>query len=181
MRFLLRSTTVAAMLISGCDVDSDPGTTNTTETLQADTDDDTDANPCHAPLVRLQTGPDPTCAGEGNEHEWPVGMDSEDCHGWSATDPQGEEHLNSANDIRCEADGSFSFTQFAGTLDCSGTGVTKKYRLNICEQDTPPVLYTQAVDLTCCESPSSPECVTGAPTITVPGGMTYLNSASCKP
>ena len=179
--FSTRTATLVALLTGGCGDDSAQDEPGETDSLSSDTQATSDVNPCHAPLVRLQTGPDPDCAGDGNAHQWPVGLEPEDCHGWSATDPQGEAHLNSANDIRCEADGSFSFTQFAGTLDCSGSGVTKTFSLDVCQQDTPPVLYTKAVDLTCCASPTSPDCITGTPTITVPGGEIYLNTQACSP
>ena len=134
---------------------------------------------CGAPLVRLRTGPDPACGG-GNEHRWPVGMPASACHGWRAVDTSGREHDDSANNIRCNPDGSFSFTQFAGNLNCAGSGVTKTYRLNSCQQDTPPTLYTMAIDLTCCTSPSDPACAPGNPSVTVPGGTVFLNGSACS-
>ena len=146
------------------------------------TDSQTDAateNPCIRPLVKLRTGPSNTCSG-GNEHHWPLGLAPTDCHGWVATDPMGRQHNNSANDIRCNADGAFQFTQFAGNTDCSGTGVTKVYQLNMCQQDIPPRLHTIAFDLTCCANPQSADCVSGLPLITVPGGMTLLNGTTCR-
>jgi hypothetical protein len=83
------------------------------------------------------------------------------CHGWRAVDTTGREHDNSANDIKCNPDGSFSFVQFAGGLDCSGSGVLKTYEVNSCKQDIPPSLYTIAFDLTCCSAPDSPACEKG--------------------
>ncbi len=133
---------------------------------------------CVAPLVRLRTGSDAACGG-GNEHRWPVGMPAAACHGWRAIDTGGREHDDSANNIRCNSDGSFSFTQFAGNLNCAGSGVTKTYRLNACEQDTPPTLYTVALDLACCTSPNSAACMTGTPSISVPGGAVYLDGSAC--
>ena len=108
-------------------------------------------------------------------------MAETDCHGWQALDNQGEEHQNSANQIRCNPDGSFTFTQFAGNLDCSGTGVVKTYPLDACEQDIPPSLYTQAVDLTCCHAPDDPACTVGVPTVSVPNATVYLNGTTCAP
>ena len=145
----------------------------------ADAADPEETNPCAFPLVKLRTGPDESCSG-GNEHHWPVGMAPEDCHGWSAT-AGGREHLNSANTIQCNEDGTFEFTQFAGNLDCSGTGVRKVYSLDECQQDIPPRLYTLAFDLACCAAPDSPECQVGAPLVTVPGGTVFLNGESCAP
>jgi hypothetical protein len=141
---------------------------------------DASDNPCAFRLVRLQTGADPSCAG-GNTHAWPVGMAPTACHGWRAVDTMGRQHDNSANDIRCNADGTFSFVQFAGGLDCSGGGVLKTYALDVCKQDIPPTLHTVAVDLTCCSNPASPACVTDTPSVSVPGGTTFLNGAPCRP
>ena len=134
---------------------------------------------CAAPLVRLRTGTDTACGG-GNEHLWPVGMTVAACHGWRSIDTDGREHDNSANSIRCNSDGSFSFAQFAGNLNCSGSGVTKTYRLNGCEQDTPPTLYTMALDLTCCTSPNSAACITGTPSVSVAGATIFLDGTSCS-
>jgi len=106
-------------------------------------------------------------------------MRAEDCRGWSGEDNRGNVHENSADTIQCNGDGSFSFTQYAGNLDCSGTGVTKTYTLESCEQDIPPILYTVALDLTCCSDPDSPACVTGVPSVSVPGAEVSLNGAIC--
>jgi len=101
------------------------------------------------------------------------------CHGWRSVDTTGRQHDNSASQITCNPDGSFSFTQYAGNLGCSGSGVTKTYRLNVCEQDTPPTLYTTAVDLTCCANPSSAACVRATPSVSVAGATIYLDGAAC--
>ena len=135
-------------------------------------------NACDAPLVRLQTSFESTCDG-GNEHWWPVGLDPEACHGWGGTDGAAAEHQNSAKDIRCNPDGTFQFTQYAGNLTCQGNGVTKVYALDVCEQDIPPTLYTVATDLACCLDPQSPECTTGTPSVSVPGGVVYLDGEPC--
>jgi hypothetical protein len=126
------------------------------------------------PLVTLQSGPSGTCAG-GNLHRWPVGMDALDCHGWQAVDPTGRVHGNSANSIRCNPDGTFSFTQYAGNLECGGSGVTKTYAPNTCQQDIPPRLHTSAIDLTCCSHPNSDQCKRGVPSVSVPGATIFLN------
>jgi len=135
--------------------------------------------PCVFPLVKLQTGQDDTCAG-GNEHHWPVGMDEAACHGWRGIDNSGGTHDNSANAIRCNADGTFEFTQFAGNLDCQGSGVTKVYSPGVCEQDIPPMLYTVAIDLTCCSDPDSPDCLVGMPSVGVSGGEISLDGVVCE-
>ena len=139
----------------------------------------TSDSPCASPLVELQTAKDPTCAG-GNVHRWPIGMAPTACHGWRAVDPSGQQHDNSANAIGCGDDGSFTFTQFAGNLDCGGSGVVKTYIADACAQDIPPALYTKAINLACCEDLAHPDCVTGAPSVTIPGGQTFLDGVLCE-
>ena len=134
------------------------------------------ASECAYPLVSLQTGSDENCSG-GNIHMWPVEMDASDCHGWSAEDNSGAEHLNSAANITCHEDGSFSFEQYAGNLDCSGEGVLKTYYPDECEQDIPPTLYTVAVDLSCCADPDA--CTAAVPTVDQPNAGIYKNGRLC--
>lgn len=150
---------------------ADDTTGNTTEDGNPD-------NPCAYPLVKLQTGQSQTCDG-GNEHHWPIGMDESDCHGWQGMDNSGGVHNNSANTIRCNEDGTFEFTQYAGNLNCEGSGVRKVYSLNTCEQDIPPMLYTVAIDLTCCSEPESPQCATGVPSAGPVGAEISLNGVVC--
>jgi len=187
-----------ALQVMGCrGADStDPNTSNSTETASTadetadstdaaettgtDTTSESDDSACAYPLVKLVTVPDSSCAGD-KAHWWPVGMAASDCHGWAAVDTQGKEHLNSAKNIRCNEDGSFSFDQYAGNLTCAGTGKTKSYTLNACEQDTPPTLYTMAVDLTCCSDPTSTACKVGLPTVDREGATVYLNNVKCTP
>lgn len=137
-----------------------------------------EASTCMYPLVTLQTGPSSDCSGQ-SAHKWPVGMAATDCHGWQAIDTSGKQHNNSANQIRCTSDGGFTLTQFAGVLDCSGTGVVKTYALNVCTQDTPPSLYTQAVDLSCCNTATAAACAKGLPSVGVDGASVYLNNQKC--
>lgn len=167
------------LLLPACVSSRGDGTgTSSTGDPESETPDP-DANPCESALVRLQTGPDPNCGG-GNEHFWPVDLEESDCHGWTAQDNSGQLHENSASAIQCNEDGTFSFTQYAGSLDCSGTGVTKTYTANTCEQDIPPSLYTLPGDLICCSSPGSPDCLIGVPSVSVPGGVVYLNGEVCE-
>ncbi|MBT6436038.1 MAG: hypothetical protein HOK97_01960 [Deltaproteobacteria bacterium] len=162
---------------SSNDTSSDDSTDGTSE----ETIDDTSAdNPCAFPLVRLQTGQSETCDG-GNEHHWPIGMDESDCHGWQGMDNSGGIHNNSANTIRCNDDGTFEFTQFGGNLNCEGNGTRKVYSLNTCEQDIPPMLYTVAIDLTCCSNPDSPDCRVGIPSAGPVGAEISLNGVVCEP
>lgn len=135
------------------------------------------ADTCAFPLVHLQTGSDDSCSG-GNIHSWPIGMDASDCHGWAAEDNNGDAHYNSASAISCNSDGSFSFDQYAGNLDCSGTAVTKNFYADECEQDIPPSLYTVAIDLSCCDDPNS--CSSERPSVEQTGATIYLNNALCQ-
>jgi hypothetical protein len=162
---LLYFVVLVSSVIAGCASESEP--------IEGNAD-------CVAPLVRLQTGSDSSCEG-GKEHAWPVGMAADDCHGWRATDTTGSEHDNSANSIQCNADGSFQFTQYPGTLKCEGTGTVKVYTADTCEQDTPPTLYTVAVDLSCCTDPDSAACTVGRPSVGVDGAQITLNGEACAP
>lgn len=137
------------------------------------------AGRCVAPLASLSTGPDSACGG-GGVHTFPLGLAPADCHGWRAVDPMGEAHDNSANAIGCNADGSFSFTQFAGSIDCTGNGAVKSYVLDECEQDVPPSLYSVATNLTCCSEPDSEACVVGAPSVSQAGATIYLDGVLCE-
>jgi len=136
-------------------------------------------SPCAYPLVELRTGKDTECQG-GNIHQWPVGMDADNCHGWRASDTSGGQHDNSAKDIRCNDDGSFQFTQYAGNLTCEGDGVTKVYVQDECEQDIPPVLHTFGLNLACCTSLDHPDCKTGLPTVSIPNASITLNGEECQ-
>ena len=135
---------------------------------------------CEAPLVRLRTSGDSSCGG-GNEHSWPVGLEADDCHAWRALDTSGREHDNSANSISCNADGSFSFVQFAGNLNCAGTGVEKTYFPFFFNDTATTEIYTLATDLACCSAPNSAECTTGTPGVSVAGATIYLNATPCTP
>lgn len=159
----------------GGDETPDDTTDEVTDEVTADSGSD---NPCVFPLVKLQTGQSQTCDG-GNEHHWPIGMDESDCHGWTGIDNSGGVHNNSANTIRCNEDGTFEFTQYAGNLNCEGTGTRKVYSLNACEQDIPPMLYTVAIDLTCCSEPDSAGCPTGVPAAGAVGAEISLNGVVC--
>ena len=164
---------------AGIENTSDDSTDSVTNGSDDEATNETSSdNPCVYPLVRLQTGQSQSCDG-GNEHHWPIGMDEADCHGWQGTDNSGGVHNNSANTIRCNEDGTFEFTQYAGNLNCGGSGVRKVYSLNTCEQDIPPVLYTVAIDLTCCSDPESPDCIKGVPTAGPVGAEISLNGVVC--
>lgn len=137
-------------------------------------------NSCTFPLVSIQTGSDSSCKG-GGIHTYPIGMPTAGCHGWRSTDTTGREHDNSANDIRCNGDGTFSFVQFAGNLACTGTGVRKIFTPNSCQQDIPPTLFSVPTDLTCCTTPGSAGCKSGIPTVGVPGASIFLDKLLCVP
>lgn len=138
---------------------------------------------CTAQLVTSQTGSGSSCSG-GSKHLWPIGMAAKDCHGWVAVDNDGKEHLNSANQIQCNPDGSVSFVQFANSLDCTeivGAGVAKSFKVGTCEQDIPPTLYTTGIDTACCTDPAAAGCVTGSPSALDGKATIYLNGKKCAP
>ncbi len=137
-----------------------------------------DASVCTFPLVTMRTGPSSDCSAS-NTHTFPVGMAATDCHGWQALDTSGKQHDNSANHITCNPDGSFSFTQYPGVLDCSSTGNVKTYTLNACTQDTPPSLCSMAVDLTCCAVPNAAGCTKGVPSTSQDGSLITFNNQPC--
>ncbi len=121
---------------------------------------------CSSYLVSSQSTPSSSCPSLGNVHYWPVG-DVTVCHGWAAKDSSGKTHLNSAKNIRCAPDGlSFLYDQYAGNLDCSGTGKAKHYSFT-CTQGFPPSLYDKAVDLSCCGAQgfNTIGCKFGSPTV----------------
>ena len=79
--------------------------------------------------------------------------------------------------MKCNSDGSFTFTQYAGNTSCQGSGVVKTAHLNQCEQDIPPTIYTKGVDLECCLNPDSEACndTMGFPRVTVPNSVITMN------
>jgi len=169
-----------ALLACNSETPATDDTLNDTDTQsETDTETDTKFTGCEAPLVVLQTGKDSTCAG-GNQHAWPLGAGSDYCHGWASADSSGEQHQNSASGMQCNEDGSFSFTQYAGNITCSGEGKLKTFVLNECTQDYPPSLYSMGTNFACCQDPASAECQVGIPTVSVPGGQVYLNGELCE-
>ncbi len=170
--------TVPATLLVSVTMVACSSTTTSPNAAGAPLGQPVEAGVCTFPLVKLQTGPSSSCGGD-SAHLWPVGMAATDCHGWQAVDTNGKLHNNSANKIACNADGSFGFVQYAGVLDCSGTGTTKSYKLNACTQDTPPSLYTAAVDLTCCSDPNAAACTKGVPSVSTAGATVYFNNQLC--
>jgi hypothetical protein len=86
-------------------------------------------------VVAVATSSDTTCPAGALQHWHPVGGEPSDCHGWAAEDTAGCEHLNSASNLKCNADGSFALTQHAGDLGC--TGVEKTFHQARCEQEPP--------------------------------------------
>ena len=115
-------------------------------------------------LLQTQSGPDDSCPVSGDSHWWPYGSATStsagDCHGWRAyAEEQAKCHDNSANNIKCSADGkSMTYDQYAGVLDCSGTAVAKTFTLGECHQGRPPTLYDTALNLDCCSDPTGSGC-----------------------
>ena len=71
------------------------------------------------------------CAVDGADrwiHAYRADLKASDCHGWTRTDADGTVILNSANNMKCNEDGSFTITQFIETLNCdAGTGTVKTF------------------------------------------------------
>ena len=133
---------------------------------------------CEAPLVGLQIGTDSTC-GSGSEHWFPLGPDESSCHGWAGTAANGDRHENSANAIRCNPDGTFEYTQFAGNVNCEGSGVRKVYSPGTCTRDIPPRLYALPIDVSCCDDPGSPDCIVDVPRAGPVGATITLDGVEC--
>jgi len=136
---------------------------------------------CSAPIVTLKTGTNSACAGSSAQtHEWPLYANTSVCHGWQDVDNAGATHDNSAKNMRCNGDGTFSFDQYAGNLVCNGSPVTKTYASGRCDQDVPPTLYTIGHDLTCCVSGlSAAGCATRAPTARNGAALITMDGATC--
>lgn len=130
---------------------------------------------CTSKLVGVRTGTSTTCS-QDIVHYYPVG-DTSLCYGWASTDSS---HINSAKDIQCVEATTFSFVQYAGNLNCQGTGVFKTVKLNDCEQDYPPAVYTVGIDLACCADPNGAACKTDVPYATSNGGsLIYADGQLC--
>ena len=191
MMNILFHTAILTLLITlgGCgsgSTDATTGSTTSTGTMTATTTPTTTTTgtvssaSCSAPLVTIQTGSDASCKG-GGTHMYPVGMGAGACHGWRSVDPTGKTHDNSANNIRCNGDGSFSFDQYADSISCNGPlkPTTKTFYPGKCDQDIPPTLYSIPTDLSCCSAPGSSACKTGNPSVSVAGATIYLNNQQC--
>jgi hypothetical protein len=129
-----------------------------------------DAVSCMAPVVTTTSSTDTTC-GSAVRHSWPVTGNPADCHGWVSQDGS---HVNSANNIRCAADGrTLLYTQYAGSSSCGGTsGVDKEFTPE-CRQGIPPAIYDRLTDASCASPPM------GEPSTSQPGVTIYLNGQVC--
>lgn len=75
---------------------------------------------------------------------------------------------------------SFTYTQYAGVLDCSGPGVDKSFS-PMCKAGIPPMLHDMAIDLSCC-SPDSNACNVSTPKVidsSVKDLQIFLNGEQC--
>ena len=111
-------------------------------------------------LVKTYTGANTTCSWQDASpyHLWPVQWAESDCHGWQETDGTGKTHDNSANTVKCNDDGTFEWTQYAGNLTCQGSPVRKVFTLNDCTVDVPDTLRTMLADNNCCTNPDGDAC-----------------------
>lgn len=148
-------------------------------------------------LVKTVSGRSSTCDGFADQagqpfHLWPVGVPADYCHGWSGISSRdGKEHVNSANNLRCSADGTkLLYTQHAGSIDCNSAlnpnGVEKEFVLGECHQGIPAALYDMGVNLDCCSDPFGKSCMsdfTGTPMVPENEGVTdvaiWLNGKKC--
>ena len=55
------------------------------------------------------------------------------------------------------------FDQYAGNLECGGSGVAKRFSLDECSEGIPAGLFDRAVNLDCCSNPEA--CLTGTPSV----------------
>lgn len=115
-------------------------------------------------LLTTMSGPDSSCsASDTNLHHWPLVGDTTHCHGWEATDPNGEVHLNSAANIRCGANNrTMLYDQYPGSLSCAGSPHPKEFGPS-CTQGVPARLFDRAINLDCCADPAS--CLNGVPSV----------------
>ena len=74
---------------------------------------------------------------------------------------------------------TFTFTQYAGNLNCGGTGVVKTVTLDECEQDYPPSIYSIGIDFECCKNPNEASCTTGIGSTSVTGTKIYADGVLC--
>lgn len=147
-------------------------------------------------LVKTVSGQSATCDGFDDEdapfHLWPVGVPGDYCHGWSGIASRDDrEHINSANNLRCSADGTkLLYTQYAGSIDCTSVmnpnGVEKEFVLGECHQGFPPTLYDMGTNMDCCLDPFGENCMndfTGTPAVPENAGVTdvaiWLNGEKC--
>ena len=73
--------------------------------------------------------------------------------------------------MKCNDDGSFTFDQYAGNLDCSGSKVTKTIGAE-CEQDIPPTLYSKQIGEACGS-------FSGLPGVSQADSTIYLDGELC--
>jgi hypothetical protein len=133
---------------------------------------------CKSRHAIVQIGTDTLC-GSGFDVYYPIhDMDPSECRGLISGDGA---HVNSINNYTCNPDGSYSMTQYAGNIDCSGTGTRKTFYMGQCGQDIPPTLYSTGLDFSCCADPDSPQCQStyGNPPTVQSGAVFYLNGEEC--
>ena len=132
---------------------------------------------CSSDLVLTSSSPSEKCDGDVTPlHYWPVG-DVDACHGWAAIAPNGDDHKNSAKNIRCSEDGStLLYTQYAGNIDCSAGGVDKTFVFNECHQGVPPNLYDKGLDFGCCGPVVKPTASVGGESHGDDSSAAFINS-----
>nr|AIG55675.1 secreted protein [Thraustotheca clavata] len=144
---------------------------------------------CTMLTIAAKTSKDGSCDGSLGTHNWPINVEATYCHGWSQVDGDGKVTSYSANNIKCDVQiNKFTFTQYEGVTDCSGSAKDDDLFSQTCAVN-PQKIYTQAMDFTCCDQRSSSfgNCNTGLPNITYPAGLNmtnvtiYQNGEVCLP
>jgi hypothetical protein len=135
---------------------------------------------CAAPIVTLKVGRDGNCSDLGT-HGMPLYDDPSACHGWVTEDPTYHDSRdvwlveNSANNIRCLADGGLELTLFPTRMDCTGPSVVRRFYQDQCEREG--AAFVAASSLACCNGRAN--CAVGAPFSRVAWGQTFLNGEQC--
>ena len=140
---------------------------------------DTGIVACSYPLVLVGVSQDPTCAEPAHELRLPVGLGTERCFGWLASSPEGDLAARSATGMRCNPDGSFSFTMYPNTLQCDADMVQERtYSQDVCVEES-MTLYAVGLNLDCCSDPPGPRCETGLPLMSYEDSLSYVDGQQC--
>ncbi|OQS06371.1 hypothetical protein THRCLA_20390 [Thraustotheca clavata] len=145
------------------------------------------AQTCKTLTVVSKSSNEGTCDGSLGTHTWPLGVDASYCHGWSATDNDGNVFKYSASNLGCNSDNTaFVYTFYNSSIDCSTKGVGMNFTLSCAR--TPRNIFEKAESFDCCDrtSASFGNCNMTAPSISYPNSLkmsklqVYENGALCS-